>query len=310
MHLITYWQGSTTAAGLLLKDQVVDLGQLLAPAGRGRLASIATVEELLTRYPLEHVAEAAADFPANHGGPQPPSLVKPVTELQVLPPVLRPSKVIGVGMNYRTFVQQIGASAPTYPELFHKTSSALCGHGQPVVIPPITDQAVPEGELAVIMGRRAHAVTPAQARARIAGYTVANDISARNLEFRTTQWTSGKMLATFCPLGPALVTADEIPDVQNLQLTTSLNGRIIQQGNTSGMILGVYDLISEVSHLVSLEVGDVVLTGTPSDLGETDPPVFLRAADSVRVEIAGLGTLQNPVEAPHLADRPTTPSPT
>jgi 2-keto-4-pentenoate hydratase/2-oxohepta-3-ene-1,7-dioic acid hydratase in catechol pathway len=162
---------------------------------------------------------------------------------------------------------------------------------------------VPEGELAVVIGRHTSRVTDAQAPGCIAGYSCANDISARNLEFQTSQWTGGKMLPTFAPLGPAFVTADEIDDVDDLSIHTLLNGTEIQQGNTSGMIFGVYELVSRLSMLVDLEPGDVILTGTPSDLGEVDPPVFLTTGDTIEVLIDGVGRLANPVSASHLSPR-------
>jgi 2-keto-4-pentenoate hydratase/2-oxohepta-3-ene-1,7-dioic acid hydratase in catechol pathway len=216
-------------------------------------------------------------------------------DLELLPPVERPTKVIGVGMNYESFISQIGEDRPSYPVLFHKTSSALTGAGQPVVIPPITEQAVPEGELAVIIGRCGSDIDEDTAADYVLGYTCANDISARNLEFRTSQWTSGKMLPTFCPLGPWLVTSDEIVDPQRIAVRTLVNDRVVQDGNTADMVFGVRQLVSEISRLVRLETGDVILTGTPSDLGELATPVYLRPGDVVTVEIGGIGRLRNPV---------------
>jgi 2-keto-4-pentenoate hydratase/2-oxohepta-3-ene-1,7-dioic acid hydratase in catechol pathway len=215
--------------------------------------------------------------------------------VELLPPVHRPTKVIGVGMNYDSFVAQLSESGPAYPVLFHKTSSALTGGGQPILLPPITEEAVPEGELAVIIGRSGFDIDEQHAHEYVLGYTCANDVSARNLEFRTSQWTSGKMLPTFCPLGPWVVTADEFGDPDGVSLRTTVNEQVVQEGNTSGMIFGVTRLISEISRLVKLEVGDVLLTGTPSDLGEPPSPVFLRPGDIVCVEVERIGRLENPV---------------
>lgn len=315
MHLVTYRHGGAadpagTLAGILHDDHVLDLDTLplRAPYRRPDTA-FRSVEDILLAGSLDTLREAwealasteacaAADLDRltrEHG--------TPLEDVVLEPPVLRPSKVIGVGMNYRSFLAQLGEPTPEHPTVFHKTASALRGHGQSVDVPANTDQPVPEGEMAVIIGRRAHQVTVAEALSHVAGYSCANDINARNLEFQTTQWTSGKMLATFGPLGPALVTGDEIADVTDLSVRTYLNGQLIQGGNTGDMTFGVADIISRLSWLTPLEVGDVILTGTPSDLGELAPPVFLTAEDTIEVEVQGLGRLSNTVGAPHLTPR-------
>lgn len=250
---------------------------------------------LLEQHPWPAVGEAITgalrDLP--HG--RLAGLTRPLKDLRVLAPVLRPTKVIGVGMNYQSFIAQIGEPPPAHPVLFHKTSSALTGHHQPIRIPPNTDQPVPEGELAIVIGRGGTFINEDQALTHIAGYTCANDISARNLEFRTGQWTSGKMLPTFCPLGPVLVTGDEIGNLQQLVIRTVLNGKVIQQGSPADMVFGVARLVAEISALVQLEAGDVILTGTPSDLGALEEPVYLTPGDTIRVEIDGIAALENPV---------------
>jgi acylpyruvate hydrolase len=301
MRFVTYQEQHGTSVGVLIRDRVLDLNRTYAlfpeAAGPHDARRFGDIGDLFrTPGALDAIAVAVerAEDEASEAK-RLKAVCRDVREVQLLPPVLRPTKVIGVGMNYRSFVAQIGESPPDYPVLFHKTSSALTGCGHPIVIPPVTDQAVPEGELAVIIGRRGAFIDPGDAARHVAGYTCANDVSARNLEFRTSQWTSGKMLATFCPLGPALVTPDEVGDPGCLDLRTVLNGHVIQQGNTSGMIFDVLRLITEVSAVVTLEVGDVILTGTPSDLGECVPPVFLKPGDTIQVEIEGIGVLQNTV---------------
>jgi len=219
----------------------------------------------------------------------------PLNRVTLLPPVLRPTKVIGAGMNYHAFVSALNLAAPSFPVLFHKTSSALVGCGTSIIVPDVTKEPVPEGELAIIIGKRGKFINPAQAEDHIAGYACANDISARDLEFRTSQWTSGKMLETFCPLGPALVTRDEVSHLTCFCIETLLNGKTIQSGKTSDMIFAIPKLISEISSVVTLEIGDVILTGTPSDLGALNPPVLLEHGDVVTVRISGLGVLENSV---------------
>lgn len=224
-------------------------------------------------------------------------LLRPLDAITFLPPVLRPGKMICVGMNYYSFIEGIGETVPKYPTLFHKTSTPLNGHGQPIIIPPVTKQVVPEGELAVIIGKQGRYIPESEAFAHIAGYTCANDVCARDLEFRTSQWASGKMLDTFGPLGPALVTRDEIADPNALGIKTLLNGKVIQDGNTAGMVFSTPQLIHEISSIATLHVGDVILTGTPTDLGFLSPPVFLQPGDTVSVEIEGVGILSNPLVA-------------
>jgi 2-keto-4-pentenoate hydratase/2-oxohepta-3-ene-1,7-dioic acid hydratase in catechol pathway len=166
------------------------------------------------------------------------------------------------------------------------------------VLPRVSRQVDYEGELAVVIGRSAKYVPQENALAHVAGYTCANDVSAHDLEFRTSQWTSGKMLDTFCPLGPVLATADEIPDPGSLHLKTVLNGQTVQDAGLADMVFSVPFLISYISSLATLEPGDVILTGTPAGIGcNRKPQVFLQAGDRVSVEIDGIGALSNPVIA-------------
>lgn len=219
-------------------------------------------------------------------------------QVELLAPVLSPGKVVCVGLNYRSHVALLNERMSDYPILFHKTRTSIIGHGQAIVLPRISRQVDYEGELAVVIGKRGKDIPEREALSYVAGYTCANDISAHDLEFRTSQWTSGKMLDTFCPLGPVLVTADEIPDPNRLRLRTILNGEVVQDTCTSDMYFSVKHLISYISSLATLEPEDVILTGTPAGLGcMRQPPVFLQPGDSISVEIEGIGTLTNPVIA-------------
>jgi len=293
----------TTFVGLVFDEALVDLDALLHWHSGANQPRYRTVDQILERGCTSVVAAAVEDFHKRADSAVAASVRRDWDEVALLPPVLRPSKVIGVGLNHDAFVTQIGEPRPVHPTLFHKTASALRGHRQSIIVPTNTNEPIPEGELAVVIGRRASRVSEIEAPDFIAGYCCANDISARDLEFQTSQWTAGKMLPTFAPLGPALVTPDEIADVGALEITTVLNGEVIQQGSTSGLIFGVYDLVSRISMLVDLEPGDVIMTGTCSDLGETDPPVNLASNDVVEVLIDGVGHLANPVIAPHLPPR-------
>jgi acylpyruvate hydrolase len=225
-------------------------------------------------------------------------LSHPIADVQLLPPIRRPGKVICVGLNYRSHLAEIGEPAPEYPILFNKAPTSLIGHGQSIVLPHISRQVDYEGELALVIGRRGKYISERDALAYLAGYTCANDVSAHDIEFRTSQWTSGKMLDTFCPLGPALVTRDEISDLGRLRLRTILNGRTVQDGDTSDMVFPIPALLGYISSLATLEPGDVILTGTPAGIGcNRRPPVFLQPGDHIDVQIEGIGTLTNPVIA-------------
>jgi 2-keto-4-pentenoate hydratase/2-oxohepta-3-ene-1,7-dioic acid hydratase in catechol pathway len=199
-----------------------------------------------------------------------------------------------VGLNYRSHLAEIGEPVPEYPILFHKAATSIAGHRQAIVLPRVSRQVDYEGELAVVIGRRGKYILEKEALSYVAGYTCANDVSANDLEFRTSQWTSGKMLDTFCPLGPVLVTRDAIADPGTLRLTTKLNGQTMQQASTSDMVFPVPFLISYISSLATLEPGDVLLTGTPAGIGcNRKPQVFLQPGDEVSVQIEGIGTLTN-----------------
>jgi acylpyruvate hydrolase len=224
-------------------------------------------------------------------------LLVPVEEAELLAPVLNPGKVVCLGLNYRAHAAEGHWDPPEHPILFHKTAGALIGRDQAIRIPHVTNQVDYEGELAVIIGKRGKYINESSALDYVAGYSNANDVSARDLQFRTRQWTTGKMLDTFCPLGPALVTRDEVPSPNNLEIKTTLNDMVVQHANTSEMIFNVPFIISYVSSLATLDPGDVILTGTPEGIGNArEPKLFMKPGDVVNVEIEGLGVLSNRVE--------------
>jgi 2-keto-4-pentenoate hydratase/2-oxohepta-3-ene-1,7-dioic acid hydratase in catechol pathway len=220
---------------------------------------------------------------------------------KLLAPVLPPA-VLGIGLNYHKHAAETGMELPKYPVLFMKNPAAVTNPGDPILLhpscmdPPEVDY---ETELAVVIGRAAKDVSAAEALNYVLGYTVANDVSARRWQGKrgAGQWVRGKSFDTFCPLGPELVTVDEIPDPQNLRLTCVLNGRVVQDASTSDMIFPVAELVSYLSIGTTLLPGSVILTGTPSGVGFTrKPPVFLMPGDTVEVTVEGIGTLSNPVE--------------
>lgn len=224
------------------------------------------------------------------------SRAEPIEDVRLLAP-LRPPKIVAIGLNYLDHIRETGLEAPTRPLVFTKFTTSLIGDGDEIVIDRALSARVDwEVELGVVIGRRMSRVSVGDALDHVFGYTAANDVSARDLQFSDGQWVRAKSLDTFCPLGPVVVTADEIPDPQRLALSTRVNGETVQSSSTSEMIFGVAELLSFCSHSFTLEPGDVVLTGTPWGCGEFMSPVrSLQAGDVVEVEVERIGTLRNPV---------------
>jgi 2-keto-4-pentenoate hydratase/2-oxohepta-3-ene-1,7-dioic acid hydratase in catechol pathway len=213
---------------------------------------------------------------------------------------LRPRKVVGIGLNYRDHIAEAGLSAPAQPLVFAKFPTSVIGPGDAIVADPaITRRVDWEVELAVVIGRRMRNVSEREALDHVFGYTVANDVSARDIQFAEIQLVRAKSLDTFCPLGPVIVTADEIPDPQALRLRTRVNGETVQDSTSAEMVFSVAELLAFCSGSFTLEPGDVLLTGTPPGCGYfLTPPRSLQPGDVVEVEVEGIGVLRNPVEGP------------
>jgi acylpyruvate hydrolase len=309
MKLVTYKRAGQAALGALLDGRVVDLRRAYSAALRfhGDVDELAVAPLRVPGSLLRllrggeasmRAARLALRFVQERPRGDLDGLLHPLAEVQLLPPVRRPGKVVCLGLNYRSHLAEIGEPVPEFPILFHKTATSLIGPQQPIVLPGISREVDYEGELALVIGRRGKYIPEPDALSYVAGYTCANDISANDIEFRTSQWTSGKMLDTFCPLGPVLTTRDEIPDPDHLPIRTTLNGKTVQDACTSDMVFPVPFLISYISTLATLEPGDLILTGTPAGIGcNKKPPAFLRPGDCLSVEIAGIGALVNPVIA-------------
>jgi 2-keto-4-pentenoate hydratase/2-oxohepta-3-ene-1,7-dioic acid hydratase in catechol pathway len=222
----------------------------------------------------------------------------PLADVQLLAPIPRPGKVICVGLNYRDHAEESNMAIPTSPVLFTKFANAVVADGAPIVLPAGSTQVDYEAELAVVIGRTAQAVSEGDAFDYVLGYTCANDVSARDFQFADGQWFRGKGQDTFCPLGPWIVTTDELTDPQSLNIRCVVNGEALQDSSTKEMIFGVAELVSFISHGITLEPGDIILTGTPVGVGfARKPPVFLTDGDTVTIEIEGIGSLTNPVVA-------------
>ena len=215
-----------------------------------------------------------------------------------LAPVPRPGKLICIGLNYRDHAAESNMPIPERPVVFSKFSTGVIAPGEAVVLPASSSQVDYEAELAVVIGRRAKNVKAVRAMEYVLGYTAFNDVSARDFQFADGQWQRGKSCDTFAPMGPSIITADEIPDPHKLSIKLILNGKTMQDSNTDQLIFGVPQLIEFLSETITLEPGDVIATGTPPGVGfARKPPVFLKSGDEMVVEIEGIGQLNNPVTA-------------
>jgi acylpyruvate hydrolase len=267
VRLVSYEAGGKPAAGVLVGDEI-------APAGtsvRELLASGRNIEPSDERIPL--------------------------AEVRLRPPVPDPQKIICLGLNYRDHAAESGQEPPKNPLWFAKFANSLVADDDPVVLPAAHPDYVDyEAELAIVIGRAAHRVTAEQALEHVAGAMPFNDVSARDLQLQNPLWTSGKAVDTFAPCGPALVTIDEIEDLQALGLRTRINDEVVQEGSTRSMIFGVADTIAWLSRTMTLLPGDIIATGTPAGVGGPKG-LFLRDGDTVSVEVDGLGAVTNPVRA-------------
>jgi 2-keto-4-pentenoate hydratase/2-oxohepta-3-ene-1,7-dioic acid hydratase in catechol pathway len=212
-------------------------------------------------------------------------------------PIQRPSKIVCAGLNYRDHAAESGLDVPETPVLFAIWPSAVIGPGEPIVLPRVAPQRVDyEAELGVVIGRRTRGVSVDEALDAVAGYVCVNDVSARDVQRLDGQWTRAKSFDTFCPVGPRLVPADEIPDPQALRIRCLVNGEALQDSSTAEMVFSVAELIAFASDAITLEPGDLIATGTPAGVGfSREPPVYLQPGDEVTVEIEGVGALTNPI---------------
>jgi 5-carboxymethyl-2-hydroxymuconate isomerase len=279
MRYITFTTGTGPRLGAQVGERVIDLGGLGFPG---------TMLEFIQAGP-ETWAKAEALF-------QDAGLAGiPLADVRLLAPIPRPGKVIAIGLNYMDHCREQNVKVPDRPIVFAKFTTAVVGPGDEIAWDPaVTDEVDYEVELCVVIGRMARRVTEADALGYVFGYTAANDVSARDLQFSDKQWVRAKSLDTFCPLGPAIVSADEVPDPQALKLRAEVNGQVLQDSTTAEMIFGVRTLIATLSRAFTLEPGDVILTGTPDGVGVfRKPPIFLRDGDVVAVEVERIGRLEN-----------------
>jgi 2-keto-4-pentenoate hydratase/2-oxohepta-3-ene-1,7-dioic acid hydratase in catechol pathway len=294
MKLSTIVVGDEHHLGVATKHGIVNINQAnyemgypddhvpnsIMSAIRGGQPAIDALETFISKLPLDHKPAYLLDEASVNFGPC-------VTE---------PSKIICVGLNYRKHAEETNAAIPEYPILFNKFANTLTAHGRDIAIPKVTAKLDYEAELVIVIGKKAKYVDKGQAMEHIFGYCCVNDLSARDLQLRTAQWLLGKTCDDFSPLGPYLVTADEVGDPNQLAIRTTVNGEIRQSSNTSDMIFYCDEIVSYISQHMTLEPGDIILTGTPEGVVLGYPPerqVYLKPGDEVTIEIEKLGRLTN-----------------
>ncbi|GAB4065223.1 fumarylacetoacetate hydrolase family protein [Ancylobacter sonchi] len=285
MQLATFSRGDgSSGVGIVQGTELVALRDLLPAAPDDMIAVIEQWPAL--RGQVADALPAAA-----------PQSRRPLSEVALLPPVPRPGKVLCIGLNYALHAREGGNPIPDYPAIFVRVQSSLVAPGAPVLRPRVSDKLDYECELAIVIGRRAHDVPEAEALDYVFGYTIMNDVSVRDYQRKSTQWTAGKNFDGTGPLGPVIATADALPPgAHGLGIRTRLNGQTMQESDTSDMIFSVARLVFLLSEVMTLEPGDIIATGTPSGVGYArKPPVWMKPGDRVEVEIDAIGTLSNPV---------------
>jgi acylpyruvate hydrolase len=300
MRLVTYRRNNETRLGVLLDKKVVDVQLALQHYCQStdqpaiRINYFASMLDMLKagKDALKVLGEVILFAQTKMTDQK--EILFDLNGVTLLAPLLNPGKIICIGGNYPAAGK---LTAPDYPVAFLKPASTITGFGMPVWISDLTKNVAYEVELAVVIGKRARKVKPGDASNYIAGFTLANDLGDRVLEKRTSQWTSGKMFDSFTPLGPVMVTPDEIMETHNLAMETWVNDQQVQKGNTGEMFFDVEYLINYLSTLTTLEPGDIILTGSPKLMnGEPIPSLNLKPGDTVRISVEGLGELTNQIQ--------------
>ena len=279
MRLASFSHGGRASYGVVVDDRLIDLGKLIG-------AQYPDLKALLTAGPtlLDRLRS------------QTPTVS--IDEVKFLPVIPNPDKIFCAGLNYRSHVEETGRTESEKPVIFLRLAASQVGHGQPMICPKVSTQFDYEGELAVVIGKRGRHISRDKALDYIAGYSCYNDGSLRDWQRHTSQWTPGKNFPATGAFGPWLVTADEIPDPTRLSLATRLNGQTVQSATVDLLIFSIPEIIEYISAWSELLPGDVIATGTPGGVGfKRNPPLLMKAGDTVEVEISNIGTLRNPIEA-------------
>jgi 2-keto-4-pentenoate hydratase/2-oxohepta-3-ene-1,7-dioic acid hydratase in catechol pathway len=281
MRLATFTHAGATRIGIVFGDEVADLAAADPALPRAMEAFLEAGAPAL----------AAAERAAGHAAGR-----IPLDDVRLEAPVLRPRKILAVGLNYADHIAESGMKAPEFPTFFNKQVTAVNGPYDPIHRPRASRALDYEGELAFVIGRRCRHVTRERAPEVIAGYMVLDDVTVRDWQLRTPTWTIGKSFDTHCPMGPWIVTPDELGDPHSLGIRTWVNGELRQDANTKSLVHDCFALVEHLSTAFTLEPGDVVATGTPAGVGiSMKPPRLLEVGDVVRVEIDRIGQLENPV---------------
>jgi len=286
MRLVTYESNGKWWAGIQIGSKVIDASAAVNTAGinfDGEVSNRAIIR--LSQSEQSQLENAAHELAKSSG----------MEDVLLGPPIPDPDKIICLGLNYKRHAEEAQLKIPEVPMLFAKYRNTLNGPTSPIVLPAISKEVDYEGELAVVIGKRGKDIPVGSALEHVAGYMAFHDVSARDIQMRTSQWLSGKTPDTFAPCGPALIV-NEISDPQNLNISTRLNGETVQNSNTKDMIFSVAESIAYISSLMTLEPGDVIATGTPEGVGfKRTPPIFLKDGDVVEVEVEKIGILRNSV---------------
>jgi len=328
MKLVTYESGKQRRVGVADHDKVVDIravlealekrqgpralysdskfkvaSRTLTDAGAApwdMIGVLSSGDEWLKALAIVthgFVEELAARQGSQRAAPKlPKGMILPLESVRLRAPIHRPGKITCIGMNYADHAREGGKEPPTAPIFFLKASNIVIGPNDPIILPPNSEKVDYEAEFAVVLGKPGRRISEENAYEHVAGYTIMNDVSARDMQFGDGQWFRGKSCDTFAPLGPWIVTRDEVPDPHNLKISLTLNGQTMQDSNTSNLIFRAPFLVSYLSQSLSWETGDLISTGTPPGVGvHRNPPVLLKPGDEVGITVERLGTLTNPV---------------
>jgi acylpyruvate hydrolase len=321
MKLVTFESGDEDRVGALQGDFVVDIALLIKSLRSGSLdvglqpGLIEAVKMVFTGRPgpfhmidlLERgeawrraLGEILETVTASREPLRlPQGVCMPLERVRLRAPLLRPGKIVCVGLNYESHRAEQGIKSPARPIFFLKSGNTICGPGDSIVLPPNSAQVDHEAEFAVVIGKRGKGIPEEKVFEHIAGFTILNDVTARDMQHGDGQWFRGKSCDTFGPTGPCIVTTDEIPDPHSLRISLTLNGRTMQDSNTCDLIFKIPFLLSYLSQSLTWEVGDLLSTGTPGGVGHhRKPPVYLKPGDTVSVTVERIGTLTNPVVGP------------
>ncbi len=282
MKLLSYRTAGHATWGALVDDErVIDLSAV-------GIAPIRTLREAIDRLGVAGIAERRSQAD--------PAAAVALSSVERLPVVVDPRKILCIGLNYEAHRLEAKRAEVANPTVFARFATSQVGHGAPIVRPTCSEQLDFEGEIAIVIGRGGRKIAKADAWDAIAGYAIYNDASIRDFQYHTTQWTAGKNFDGTGAFGPWLVTRDEIADGEKLEIVTRLNGTEVQRGNTDQLIFSIPTLIEYISTVMTLEPGDVIVTGTPSGVGvKREPPLFMKPGDRVEVEVTKLGLLSNPI---------------